>query len=120
MHSLILRPGRASQLGPSHCVENETIIISKSRLKLYVLPGTVCIECSVGGEVASDTIFQIDVNNIDANIGRVVDGVLVVFDTGSVFNTFSHTDVRADLTQQSCFWKVSHVMGNHHVCSTMM
>lgn len=34
-------------------------------------PGTVCIECSVGGEVANDTVFQMDDPNITASIGRV-------------------------------------------------
>ena len=61
---------------------------------LYVPLGTVCIECSVGGEVANDRIFQIDNTNIDASIGRIVDGVLVVFDTESVFSTSSATDVQ--------------------------
>ena len=65
-----------------------------SEVILYVPPGTVCIECSVGGEVANDTEFQTDNTNIDASIGRVVDGVLVVFDTESVFNTSSATDVQ--------------------------
>ena len=54
----------------------------------------MCIECSVGGEVAADATFQIDNTNIDESIGRVVDGVLVVFDTESVFTTSSATDVQ--------------------------
>ena len=104
-HTLLLArvvssPAR-SQLGPDDCVDNVTI--SMSEVILYVPPGTVCIECSVGGEVANDTEFQtnntqingsnID-SNIDENIGRVVDGVLVVFDTENVFTTSSATDVQ--------------------------
>ena len=81
-----------SQLGPDDCVDNVTI--SMSNIILHVPPGTVCIECSVGGEVAADAVFQIDNTNIDESIGRVVGGVLVVFDTESVFNTFSTTDVQ--------------------------
>ena len=81
-----------SQLGPDDCVDNVTI--SMSEVILYVPPGTVCIECSVGGEVANDTEFQTDNTNIDASIGRIVDGVLVVFDTESVFTTSSATDVQ--------------------------
>ena len=79
------------------------LIMSMSEVILCVPPGTVCIECSVGGEVANDTEFQtnntqingsnID-SNIDENIGRVVDGVLVVFDTENVFTTSSATDVQ--------------------------
>ena len=86
-----------SQLGPDDCVDNVTI--SMSEVILYVPPGTVCIECSVGGEIANDTEFQtnntqINGSNIDESIERVVDGVLVVFDTESVFGTSSATDVR--------------------------
>ena len=68
--------------------------MSENLLIRYVPPGTVCIQCSVGGEVANDAIFQIDVSSIDASTGRVVDGVLVVFDTESVFGTSSSTDVQ--------------------------
>jgi hypothetical protein len=65
-----------------------------SEVILYVPPGTVCIECSVGDEVAADAVFQIDNTDIKGRIGRVVDGVLVVFDTESVFTTSSTTDVQ--------------------------
>ena len=68
--------------------------MSENLLTRYVRPGTVCIQCSVGGEVATDAVFQIDNTNIDASTGRVVDGVLVVFDTESVFGTSSSTDVQ--------------------------
>ena len=64
-----------------------------SEVILYVPPGTVCIECSVGGEVAADAVFQID-SSIDDSIRRVVDGVLVVFDTENVFTTSSATVVQ--------------------------
>ena len=93
---VVSSPAR-SQLGPDDCVDNVTI--SMSEVILYVPPGTVCIECSVGGEIANDTEFQtnntqINGSNIDESIERVVDGVLVVFDTESVFSTSSATDVR--------------------------
>ena len=81
-----------SQLGPDDCVDNVTI--SMSEVILHVPPGTVCIECSVGDEVAADAVFQIDNTNINGRIGSVVDGVLVVFDTESVFTTSSTTDVQ--------------------------
>ena len=68
--------------------------MSENVLILYVPPGTVCIQCSVGDEVATDAVFQIDSSDIDASTGRVVDGVLVVFDTESVFGTPSATDVQ--------------------------
>ena len=81
-----------SQLVPDDCVDNVTISVSE--VILYVPPGIVCIECSVRGEVAADAVFQIDGSNIDDSIGRVVDGVLVVFNTKSVFSTSSATDVQ--------------------------
>ena len=80
-----------SQLGPNDCVD--TVSMSGNLLTRYVPPGRVCIQCSVGGEVANDSIFQIDGSDIDASTGRVVDGVLVVFDTESAFGTSSSTDV---------------------------
>ena len=81
-----------SQLGPDDCVDNVTIAVSD--VIINVPPGTVCIECSVGDEVADDATIQIDNTNINENIGRVVDGVLVVFDTENVFSTSSATDVQ--------------------------
>ena len=58
---------------------------------LQILPGTMCI---FGGEVAADAVYQIGDSRIDRSVGRVVDGVLVVFDTESVFTTSSATDVQ--------------------------
>ena len=81
-----------SQLGPNDCVD--TVSMSENLVILYVPRGLVCIQCSVGGEVANDTVFQIDGSDIDTSVGRVVDGVLVVFDTESVFGTSSATDVQ--------------------------
>ena len=68
--------------------------MSENLVILYIPPGTVCVQCSVRGEVANDSVFQIDGSNIDTSTGRVVDGVLVVFNTESVFTTSSSTDVQ--------------------------
>ena len=82
-----------SQLGPNDCVD--TVSMSENLLRRYVPPGKVCIQCSVGGEVANDSVFQINGANINnESIGRVVDGVVVVFDTESVFTTSSATDLQ--------------------------
>ena len=51
------------------------------------IPGILCIECIVGGEVAADAVYKIGDSKIDRSIGRVVDGVLVVYDSESVFNS---------------------------------
>ena len=61
--------------------------VSMSEDIVGIIPGTVWLECSVGDEIAADAVFQIDNSNIDENTGRVVDGVLVLFDTESVFTT---------------------------------
>ena len=71
------------QRGPNDCVANVTI--SMSGVTLRISPGTVCIGCSVRGRVAADAVFQINGADISASMGRVVDGVLVLFDTESVF-----------------------------------
>ena len=74
----------SSPPGPNDCVDN----ISMSENSRVVPPGIiVCLKCSVGDEVAADATFQIDNSNIDESTGRVVDGVLVLFDTESVFTT---------------------------------
>ena len=61
---------------------------------LQIHPGTMCIKCLFGGEVAADAVYKIGDSKIDRSIGRVVDGVLVVFDSESVFSTSSATDVQ--------------------------
>ena len=91
-HSSFSSSAVRSQLGPNDCVD--TVSMSENLLIRYVPPGTVCIQCSVGGEVANDSMFQIYGSDIDASTGRVVDGVLVVFNTESVFGTSSATDVQ--------------------------
>ena len=74
-------------MDPEDCVDNVTLEASDVILNLP--PGMVCIECVFGGVVANDTEFQIDNSDIDASVGRVVDGVLVVFDTTNVFDVKS-------------------------------
>ena len=74
-------------MDPEDCVDNVTLEASDVILNLP--PGMVCIECVFGGVVATDTEFQIGNSDIDASVGRVVDGVLVVFDTTNVFDVTS-------------------------------
>ena len=76
-----------SQLGPQDCMA--TLILAFNGVTLNVPPGTVCIQCVFGSVVATDATFQIDNADIDLSDGRIVNGVLVVFDTTSVFNTVS-------------------------------
>ena len=87
-HSSFCSSTVRSQLGPNECVD--TVSMSENLLTRYVPPGPVCIQCSVGGEVANDLVFQKHGSEIDASTGRIVDGVLVVFDSECilVFSTF--------------------------------
>ena len=62
---------------------------SESAARILIL-GTLCIECIVGGEVAADAVYKIDDSKIDRSIGRVVDGVLIVYDSESVFSSAVH------------------------------
>ena len=72
---------------PVSCDENINISISEDSSARILIPGTLCIECIVGGEVAADAVYKIGDSKIDRSIGRVVDGVLVVYDSESVFNS---------------------------------
>ena len=62
------------------------VTLSMSGDIFYIPPGTVCIRCSVGGEVASDAVFG---SNIVSSEGRVVDGVLVVKVCSPQLNVYS-------------------------------
>ena len=71
---------------PVSCDESISISISEDSARIRI-PGTLCIECIVGGEVAADAVYKIGDSIIDRSIGGVVDGVLVVYDSESVFNS---------------------------------
>ena len=68
------------------CDDNINISISEDSVRILI-PGTLCIECIVGGEVAADAVYKIGDSKIDRSIGRVVDGVLVVYDSEMVFSS---------------------------------
>ena len=93
VHTFLLYPIPVhSQLGPEDC--NATLSLNRSDLILNAPPGTLCIQCVFNSVVASDATFQIDNTNLDPSKGRVVNGVLVVFDTESVFNTVAAIDIQ--------------------------
>ena len=71
---------------PVSCDENINISMNESAVHILIR-GTLCIECIVGGEVAADAVYKIGDAKIDRSIGRVVDGVLVVYDSESVFSS---------------------------------
>ena len=73
-------------LFPVSCDDTINISISEDSIRILI-PGTLCIECIVGGEVAADAVYKIRDSKIDRSIGRVVDGVLEVYDSESVFSS---------------------------------
>ena len=56
--------------------------------------GTVCIECIIGGSIATGASFQINNANIDSDKAVTVDGVLIIFNTSNVFHPSVTTNVR--------------------------
>ena len=68
------------------CDDNINISMSEHSAHIQI-PGILCIKCMVGGEVAADAVYKIGDSKIDKSIGRVVDGVLVVYDSESVFSS---------------------------------
>ena len=52
----------------------------------HVPSGTVCLECIVGGALATEASFQIENNQVAPSEGTVVNGTLVVFDSETTFS----------------------------------
>ena len=75
----------SSQLGSYDCDNNITI---KSTVDfVHAIPGTLCVKCIFDNKVATDAEFEIQRYNsaIDlTKIGKVINGVLVVFDAESL------------------------------------
>ena len=72
-----------SQLGPDNCTVTEDIM---SDSVVFVPPGsTVCFQCVLSGSVATDATFQINSGSVDPSDGRTEMGVLVIYDTTTVF-----------------------------------
>ena len=53
---------------------------------LFVPSGTVCLECVIGGALATEASFQIENNQVASSEGAVVNGTLVVFDSETTFS----------------------------------
>ena len=81
-----------SQLGPQDC--NATLNLTVSDVILNAPPGTLCVQCVFNGMVATDATYRINTLEVDTDDGRVVNGVLVVFDSKSVFNTITTVDIQ--------------------------
>ena len=72
----------SQDLGPEDCTANVSL---STGAVIEIPPGTVCVECIINGEVVDDAQFQLQGSNIDPSKGRIVNGVLVLFETGNVF-----------------------------------
>ena len=53
---------------------------------LFVPSGTVCLECVIGGALATEASFQIENMEVASSEGKVVNGTLVVFDSETTFS----------------------------------
>ena len=72
-----------SQLGPDNCTVTEDIT---SESVVFVPPGsTVCFQCVLSGSVATDATFQINSGSVDSSDGSTEMGVLVIYNTDTVF-----------------------------------
>ena len=79
---------KSSQLGPENCSATVSIDQPLSQpVTVYVSSGTVCLECIVDGDLATDATFQIHNSPVSPSDGTVVNGTLVVFDSESLFST---------------------------------
>ena len=53
---------------------------------LSVPSGTVCLECVIGGALATEASFQVENMQVAPSEGKVVNGTLVVFDSETTFS----------------------------------
>ena len=53
---------------------------------LFVPSGTVCLECVIGGALATEASFQIENMEVAPSEDTVVNGTLVVFDSETTFS----------------------------------
>ena len=60
---------------------------------MLVPPGRVCFQCDYGNGVATNSVFQISNAEVENDMGAVLMGVLVIFDTEQTFNAVSGTTV---------------------------
>ena len=70
---------KSSQLGPDNCSATVSIDQPLSQpVTVYVPSGTVCLECIIGGVLATNATFQILNSPVSPSEGTVVNGTLVV------------------------------------------
>ena len=82
---------KSSQLGPDNCTETVSIDqpVSQPAVTVDVPSGTVCLECIIDGALATDATFIVLNSPVSPSDGTVVNGTLVVFDSESLFSTFT-------------------------------
>ena len=84
LHCIRSLPVNSSQLGPENCTA--TVALDSPTLTILFVPsGTVCLECIIGGALATEASFQIENNQVASSEGTVVNGTLVVFDSETTF-----------------------------------
>ena len=102
-----------SDPGPQDCIQNVTLVQDQ----IFDVPvGTVCILCVFNGMIATDSVVLIDTSAIDSDKARVVDGILVVFNTENVFSPQFGLDVSCESPSQGFIEGSIRLMGeSYHV-----
>ena len=70
--------------GPEECVETVTVA---DGAVLTVQDGVVCFQCDLGSGALSEASFTVASSPVGVDMGRTVGGVLVLFDSGAVFQS---------------------------------
>ena len=86
LHCIHSLPVNSSQLGPENCTATVALRDSPMLTILFVPSGTVCLECIIGGALATEASFQIENMEVAPSEGKVVNGTLVVFDSETTFS----------------------------------
>ena len=64
----------------------ETVVVSADAL-LAVSHGVICFQCNVGGGIVPEASYTVGFSPVASHVGHTVDGVLVIMNSTSVFQT---------------------------------
>ena len=78
--------GGGQPSGPNDCLETATV---SNGVSLTVSDGVVCFQCDLGSGIVSDASFTLNTLPVPRQVGTTVNGTLVIFDTGSAFQSFT-------------------------------
>ena len=78
--------GGGQPSGPHDCLETATV---SNEAALTVSDGVVCFQCDLGSGIVSDASFTLNHFPVPSQVGATVNGTLVIFDTGSTFQSLA-------------------------------